>query len=87
MRRQEDYHVLKTRIFERHSQPSVPCGRRRASEMTLVVNSYVSECRVRLLCPIPASLPLAHLSAPCGLPSPHRVAEMAATLSWGLHRV
>src|SRR5215813_5949580 len=59
MRRNEHHNLLKTHIFKGLPSQLVPWGVRRASELTLVANIYISECCVWLLRPISRSLPLA----------------------------
>jgi hypothetical protein len=67
MRRNEHHNLLKTRIFKGLPSRLVPWGVRRASELKLVANTYISECCVWLLRPISRSLPLAPVEGAVGL--------------------
>ena len=59
MRRNEHHNLLKTHILKGLLSQWVPWGVRRASELKLVANTYISERCVWLLRLISRALPLA----------------------------
>ena len=74
MRRNEHHNLLKTHILKGLPSQLVPWGVRRASELKLVANTYISECCVWLLRPISRALPLAPHVWRCGH---HRLALLS----------